>query len=141
VANPTFALFDASTREACLLRRGRTNTPLQALALLNDVTYVDAARALGEAAWYEAGPSPDAVIATMFRRVTARSPDSSERERLRASWSVYRGDFIEHPDAARTLLQIGVVAERFDETALAERAASAAVASVLLNLDEVVTKE
>ncbi|MDZ4687958.1 MAG: DUF1553 domain-containing protein [Planctomycetaceae bacterium] len=142
VANPTLTLFDASTREACSMRRGRTNTPLQALALLNDVTYVDAARALGEAAWREAGPAPEAAIAAMFRRVTARHPQPSERHRLQASWSVYRQNFVEHPETARALLRVGVTAaEPLDETALAERAACAAVASVLLNLDEVVTKE
>ncbi|HUQ72455.1 MAG TPA: DUF1553 domain-containing protein, partial [Planctomycetaceae bacterium] len=141
VANPTLTLFDASTREACSLRRGRTNTPLQALALLNDVTYVDAARALGEAAWRET-PSPEAAISKMFRRVTSRSPQPAERDRLLASWTVYRQGFVEQPDTARALLRVGVTAaERLDETALAERAACAAVASVLLNLDEVVTKE
>lgn len=142
VANPAFAVFDAPTREACTLRRARTNTPLQALTLLNDVTYVAAARALGEAAWESAGPQPDAVLTELFERVLFRAPEDAERQRLLSSWSLYRRQFADQPATARALLQVGLPkASALSESALAERAATALTASVLLNLDAVVTKE
>jgi hypothetical protein len=142
VANPTFAVFDASTREACLLRRARTNTPLQALTLLNDVTYVAAARALGETAWEAAGTTPESAIAHLAERVLHRQLNADEQQRLRASWHIYRAEFTTKPASARAWLQAGQPKETvLDETALAERAATAAIASVLLNLDEVVTRD
>jgi hypothetical protein len=142
VANPTFAVFDASTREACLLRRARTNTPLQALTLLNDVTYVAAARALGDTAWEAARPDANAVLADLAERVLRRQLNAGEEQRLRTSWHIYRVEFNAQPASARAWLLAGHSKDTvLEESAIAERAATAAIASVLLNLDEVVTKD
>src|SRR5262245_30871785 len=80
---PTLATFDAPDRETCTVRRARTNTPLQALVLLNDPTYVEASRKLAERIMTEAGPSPDERIALGFRLVTARQPTPRELTILR----------------------------------------------------------
>jgi hypothetical protein len=77
-APPTMLLFDAPNREACSVKRSRTNTPLQALALLNEITYVEAARKLGEKMIREGGNTPEDKLTTGFRIVTGRHPDSSE---------------------------------------------------------------
>jgi hypothetical protein len=142
VANPTMALFDASTREACTVRRSRTNTPLQALTLLNDETFVAAARALGEATWQTGGREPRTVVNAMFHQVTGRALQADESERLLSSWTAYRAEFVAQPDRARAWLRVGLPDDAVvDEAQLADRAACVAIATVLLNLDEVVTKE
>jgi hypothetical protein len=80
---PSMQLFDAPTRETCTVTRARTNTPLQALATLNDVQFVEAARALGERMLREAGPSIDERASYGFRCATARLPDERELAVLR----------------------------------------------------------
>src|SRR5437868_11735441 len=76
VPHPALATFDAPSREVCQVKRARTNTPLQALELLNDVTYVEAARRLGQLMLAEGGSSPEERIAFAFRRATARRPSA-----------------------------------------------------------------
>src|SRR5205823_4958053 len=78
IAPPSMLAFDAATRESCTVRESRTNTPLQALTLLNDVTYVEAARALAERVMAEGGPTPEGRIALAFRLATARRPGAGE---------------------------------------------------------------
>ncbi|MFO0908594.1 MAG: DUF1553 domain-containing protein [Isosphaeraceae bacterium] len=80
---PALATFDAPDRETCTVRRARTNTPLQALVLLNDPTYVEAARKLAERVMTEAGPEIDARIERAFRLCTARRPSARELGVLR----------------------------------------------------------
>jgi hypothetical protein len=132
-------LFDAPNRETCTVRRSRTNTPLQALGLMNDPQYVEAARALAERALREAGPTPEARIERSFLLATARPPSPREQAALRklyeAQLALYRAD----PDAAGALIAVG---DSTPDPALdpAELAAWSTVASVLLNLDETVTK-
>jgi hypothetical protein len=148
VANPTMTLFDAPTRESCTLRRSRTSTPLQALTLWNDITFVEAARVLAERSLQEADgtllySAPTKTIRSMFRRVTGRWPDTEELHQLAASWTTYKARFQQDVKAAESLLQVG---DSFSLTAKgdkdnAELAAYVAIASVLFNLDEAVTKE
>ena len=76
---PTLAAFDAPDREVCTVRRGRTNTPLQALVLLNDPTYVEAARKLAERVMAEAGPASGERISLAFRLCAARPPTDREK--------------------------------------------------------------
>jgi hypothetical protein len=140
VSNPTMVLFDASTRESCLVRRGRTNTPLQALTLWNDITFVEAARALADRAQAESKGAVDAAIRSMFRSVTARQPSGDELSRLRESWDVYREQFRRDEKAVKALLTAGSIAPSGQPSDCAA-AAFAMIASVLLNLDEAVTKE
>jgi len=136
---PTLATFDAPDRETCTVRRARTNTPLQALILLNDPTYVEASRKLAERMLTEAGKSPDERIAFAFRLATARQPSAGElavvRKILDRQLAVYGKD----RDAAMKLLSVGE-SPRNEKLDVAELAAWTTVASVILNLDETVTK-
>jgi hypothetical protein len=136
----SLATFDAPDREKCTARRALTNTPLQALALLNDPTYVEAARRLAERVLREPVPDDGKRIALAFRLATARAPARSEtgvlRDLLRAQRQVYSVD----RQAARKLVAVGESKhdDRFD---VAELAAWTTVASTILNLDETITKQ
>jgi hypothetical protein len=137
---PTMSLFDAPAREACAVRRARTNTPLQALALMNDEQFVEAARVLGERAWREAGPAPAAVASRAFRLATSREPDAYELGVLLEQYEAQRAVFAADAEAATALLAVGEAMAPPDAAPPAERAAWAAVASLILNLDETVSK-
>jgi mono/diheme cytochrome c family protein len=136
---PTLVTFDAPDRETCTVRRARTNTPLQALVLLNDPTYVEAARKLAERILTEAGPDPADRIALAFRLATARRPRAAERAVLQnlhdQQLATYRND----PKAALKLLSVGE-SQRNQALDPAELAAWSMVASTILNLDETVNK-
>ena len=129
-APPTMLLFDAPNREVCTVRRSRTNTPLQALALLNEFTYVEAARALAARMKAEGGADP---LTHGFRLVTARRPSAAEKAVLAEGYAADLARFRADPDAAKRLLAANA--------ADAELAALTLTANVLLNLDEVVTRE
>jgi hypothetical protein len=133
-------LFDAPTREACVLRRGRTNTPLQALTLLNDVTFVEAARTLAERAILEAGPTSEDRIAHLFQLATGRAPRPPELSLLVRSCQLHRDTYTNDRDAALALIGAGESKSHPDVDPVA-LAVYTAVAGVVLNLDEVVTKE
>jgi hypothetical protein len=137
---PFMVNFDAAGREACTVRETRTNTPLQALDLMNDVTYVEAARALAERMMREGGANPEERIAFAFRLATARHPRPEERRILLDSFRHYLDRFQTNPDGATKVLSEGDHArdQRLD---LSHLAAYTSVASVILNLDETVTKE
>jgi hypothetical protein len=136
---PTLVTFDAPDRETCTVRRARTNTPLQALILLNDPTYVEASRKLAERMMTEAGAEPAERIAFAFRLATARQPNQVEADVLSRIFeeqlAVYRGN----GEMALKLLDVGE-SPRNEQLDPAELAAWTTVASVILNLDEVVTK-
>ncbi|MEQ1861938.1 MAG: PSD1 and planctomycete cytochrome C domain-containing protein [Chthoniobacteraceae bacterium] len=140
VPNPAMLTFDAPFRETCTVRRPRTNTPLQALNLMNDPTYVEAARFLAQRMMREGGESPESRIARGFQLVLARAPKSAELAVLTAAYVRALGEF--RSDAAGTsgLLKVG---EATTDTRLdaAQLAALTTVASTILNLDETVTKE
>jgi hypothetical protein len=140
VAPPAMMTFDAGGRETCVVRESRTNTPLQALNLLNDVTYVEAARKLGERVLREAGPSAEDRIAHGFLIVTSRRPRPEELSILLDGWHEHRRHFTARSEAARKLARTG--ASRTEETLdTVEVAAYTTVLGLLFNLDEVVTKE
>ncbi|MBI2690169.1 MAG: DUF1553 domain-containing protein [Acidobacteria bacterium] len=139
VPHPTMTVFDAPDREFCIVRRSTTNTPLQALTLLNDPTFVEAARKLAERAVREGGASPEARLAFAFRVATGRPPDAAESRTLLDTFAQMRTRYLADEGAAQTLLAVGaspVVAS----IAPAELAAYAAVVNVILNMDEVITK-
>ncbi|MEK0448544.1 MAG: hypothetical protein RL088_812 [Verrucomicrobiota bacterium] len=140
VPNPAMLLFDAPFRETCTLRRPRTNTPLQALNLLNDPTYVEAARFLAQRMLREGGDYSESRLEFGFRLVTARSPRPAEMEILRASLERTLRDFRSDPAGAAMLLKVG---EAATDAALdvVELASYTALASTLLNLDETVMRE
>jgi hypothetical protein len=140
VPPPALAIFDAAGREMCTVRLGRTNTPLQALNLLNDVVYVEAARKLGERMMKEGGSTPSDRLAYGFRLATARKPDAREQASLDRAFGRYVARFKADPESAQALLKFG---ESPADASLdpVELAAYATMGNVLLNLDETVTKE
>jgi hypothetical protein len=135
VAPPMMANFDAAGREACVVRESRTNTPLQALNLMNDVTFLEAARFIGQRMLLEGG---DDRLGFGFRLVTGRAPDSREREVLNNAVSYHLDYFATH--SADAYLKQGD-SPRDPSLKPAEHAAYTAIASLLLNLDEAVTKQ
>jgi hypothetical protein len=135
---PTLTTFDAPDRETCTVRRARTNTPLQALVLMNDPTYVEAARKLGERLMTEA-VSVEERITLAFRLVTARRPKAEELGVLRSIFAAQLATFRQDQKSALRLLSVGE-AKRNEKLDVTELAAWTAVASVILNLDETVTK-
>jgi hypothetical protein len=136
---PTLATFDAPDRETCTVRRARTNTPLQALVLWNDPTYVEAARHLAERMMIEAPPADDERIAFAFRLATARRPTGEELAVLTRVFRDQLAAYRQNGDAALQVLSVGE-SPRNSALDTATLAAWTMVASVILNLDETVTK-
>ncbi|HZY90308.1 MAG TPA: DUF1553 domain-containing protein, partial [Gemmataceae bacterium] len=140
VAPPSLVTFDAAGREACTVRRARTNTPLQALTLMNDVTYVEAARVLAQRVMREGGPTAEGRLALAFWLAAARRPRPAELRVLVGNFEGHLAHYRRDPEAARKLLSAGE-APRDERLSLCELAAYTATANLILNLDEVVTKE
>ena len=140
VPNPAMLLFDAPFRETCTLRRPRTNTPLQALNLLNDPTYIEAARLLAQLMILEGGASIESRLTHGFRLVMARLPSPPEMTILKVSLERALREFQADPSGARAMLKVGE-ASTDAKLAVAELASYTTLASILLNLDETVTKE
>jgi hypothetical protein len=139
-APPTMLLFDSPSRETCTVKRARTNTPLQALALLNEVTYVEAARHLAQRMILEGGATPEKRIAWAFQHITCRAPSADELKVLTTGLTRHQQHYQTTPDAAAKLIQTG---ESKPNTTIppTELAAYTVTANVLLNLDELVNKE
>jgi hypothetical protein len=140
VPHPAMATFDAPSREICQVRRARTNTPLQALELLNDVTYVEAAAQLARLTLTMGGKSPEDRIIFAFRRATARRPSPAELKVILRGLERYLQSFRSDPQSAAQWIRDGELAVHsgFEPT---ELAAYSAAASVILNLDETITLE
>ncbi len=134
------ATFDAPDREKCMSRRPVTNTPLQALILMNDPTYVEAARKLAERMIREAGSDPARRIQWAYRRVLARSPEPKETALLVEAAAHQTAIYANSADKARQLLSSGE-SPRDAGIAAGELAAWTNVATMILNLDEAITKE
>ncbi len=136
---PQMSTFDAPSREACTVRRERTNTPLQALVLLNETQYVEAARALAGRAIREGGKTAEEQIVYLFRLATARRPDAKELAELSAALKDLRAEYAAKPAEAARLIAIG---ETKPDARIppAELAAWTMLASTVLNLDEVLNK-
>ncbi|REK37996.1 MAG: DUF1553 domain-containing protein [Planctomycetota bacterium] len=136
---PALNTFDAPEREVCTVRRERTNTPLQALVLLNDPTFLEASRHFAERILAAGGSSDADRITYAFRRALARPPTEAERDVIAAELAERRAAYDRDPAAARQILSIGESKrnETLDDT---EHAAWTSVARLLLNLDETITK-
>ena len=137
---PSLVTFDAPSREACTVRRSRTNTPLQALVLLNDKQYVEAARKLAERMLTEAGASAAERASFAFRVATSRKPAPDELAVLIRVYESELAEFQSDADAAVKLLSYGA-SKRNETLDVKELAAWTMVANLVLNLDEAVTKE
>ncbi len=140
VPHPGMLLFDAPFRETCALRRSRSNTPLQALNLMNDPTYVEAARFLAQRMIKEGGTTIESRLTHGFRLLLARKPSPQELQVLTASIEQSIQDFTKDAEAAKQLLAFGE-AKSDDKLPPAELAAFTTVASTLINLDETIMKE
>jgi len=132
---PSFVNFDAPDRAACVISRSRTNTPLQALTLLNDPAYVEMARALVDRLLRDR-PRPDVVerLRHAFRLCVAREPNSSELRHLVATFHAQRDRFAADRKAADEVAGAQVTVDS------AEWAAWFQMTSILLNLDETITR-
>jgi len=139
VPPPALAIFDASGREICTVRTSRTNTPLQALNLLNDVTYVEAARVMAARVVKEGGATPRERLAYAFKLATARTPTAREADRLSSSFATYLARFQRDKDSAQKLTGVGESPAATGDSG--ELAAYTVICNVILNLDETVTKE
>jgi hypothetical protein len=133
-------IFDAAGRETCTVGESRTNTPLQALDLMNDVGYLEAARVLAERMMTDGGSAPAERIAFGFRLATARPPSPEESGILLDSFRHFRDRYQTDRESAVKLLNEGEH-PRNEGLDASELAAYTAVSSLILNLDEVVTKQ
>lgn len=136
---PSLATLDAPDRETCVVRRSRTNTPLQALVLMNDPTYVEAARKFAERLMIEGGKSTDEKLNLGFRMVTGRAIQDRELAVLKKVLERQKGRFQNDEQAALKLLSVGE-APRDAKLPVVELAAWTMVANSLLNLDESLTR-
>ncbi|MEZ6123219.1 MAG: PSD1 and planctomycete cytochrome C domain-containing protein [Planctomycetaceae bacterium] len=135
--HPAMRSFDAPTREECTVDRPRSNNSLQALVLLNDPSYVEAARALAARVLVEGGSDDRRRIEFLLTTCLSRSPRPEEFSVLTELVNSQRQQFAQTPDAARQFLEIGQSRQTGDP---AELAAWTAVARVILNLHETITR-
>jgi hypothetical protein len=134
---PMMTNFDASGREACVVRETRTNTPLQALNLMNDVTFNEAARFIGKRMMKEGGSDPSSRLRYGFRLILSRAPSAEELKVLESSLNYHRDYFNSDLKKADALIKVG---DSPADPSLSpqELASYASVASLMLNLDEAV---
>ena len=140
IAPPLMANFDGATRDTCSVRETRTNTPLQALNLMNDPTFLEAARFLALRSIREGGGLPTSRLTHAFRLVLTRDPRPGElrvlTDNLRSNLAAFRAD----PESAQRFLRVGE--KPVDPVVdLPGLAAYTVVASLILNLDESLTRE
>ena len=131
--------LDAAGREACIVRESRTNTPLQALTLMNDVTFVEAARGFAERMIKEGGQSLEERLRWGFRLCLSRPPSDYELAVLATGVKVNLEKYRNDPKSSLELIRTGEssIDTRLD---LSELAAFTVAASLMLNLDESITK-
>ncbi|HEY7329740.1 MAG TPA: PSD1 and planctomycete cytochrome C domain-containing protein [Gemmataceae bacterium] len=136
---PQMNTFDAPSRESCVVRRERTNTPLQALLLMNEPQFIEAARTLAQRTMKVGGTTTEARLVYMFRLTTARRPDGKEVDELLAAYKDHLAMYTHDPAKANQLISVD---ESRPDANLnpSELAAWTMIANLLLNLDEVINK-
>ena len=136
---PNMVIFDAPTREKCTVRRGKTNTPLQALVLMNDPQFVEAARIFAERILKHESKDVDQKIEFAFMEALSRKPGSDELELLSRLLERELAQFKKHPEKAKQLLQVGEknADPKLDPPSLA---AWTIITNLIFNLDEFVTR-
>lgn len=137
VPNPTMSMFDASERASCMSRRQKTNTPLQALVMMNDPGFLEAAKVMGESMSLESDINKAITLA--YRKLTGKSPSSKELSLLRSLQKVELDKFTAKPDRAIGWLSSGIytIQHASDKAVVA---ANAVVASTIMNSDACITK-
>jgi hypothetical protein len=137
---PTMMAFNAANREICSVREDRTNTPLQALTLMNNKTFLEASRFIAERMLRDGGDNIESKIQFLSEHVLCRPATVAESARLTADYHAYLKDFTASREATASLLRIGE--KPHDKSLNAPAlAASTMLASTLLNLDETITLE
>ncbi|MEX1040914.1 MAG: DUF1553 domain-containing protein, partial [Pirellulaceae bacterium] len=136
---PAMTIFDAPSRETCVLRRSRTNTPLQALVTLNDPQFVEAARALAQRITQDGGQSLESQITYAYRLATGVTPRPTAVAALKSAYEEELAVFQAEPDRAKQLLAIGE-SPRDETIDAAHHAALTVVCSMILNLDALITR-
>ena len=137
---PNMVAFDAPTREKCVMQRPRTNTPMQALVTMNDVQFVEAARVLAQRVLQQGGADFDSQLDYAFLLTTSRPADDLRKRVFRDLYDSQLKEFTADKKRAEELLKFGE-AKRDESVDPARHAAWTTVASAILNLDEVLTKE
>jgi len=137
IPNPTQAIFDAPTRSNCTVRRQRTSTPLQALVLMNDQIFLEAAKVMGEEITRSGGNS--LVVTAVFRKLTGRSPQADELALLSQQQRVELAKFNADASKQKGLLAVGNY-ELPEDLNAAELAANTVVASTIINMDATLIK-
>lgn len=140
LAPPSMAVLDAADREWCSVKPKRTNTPLQALTLLNETAFFEAARKLGERVVSSGVGTDEEKVRYAFRTVLARDPSQEELKILTNAYQSYRGEYEAAPEEAAAIHTVGEakVAKDCDRI---ELAAATALANVILNLEETSVRE
>ena len=134
---PRQLIFDSGGREACSVAVRRTNTPLQALVLMNDVTFIEAARNLAEGV-FKAETNTNNRLSTTYRKATSLSPTEKQLAVMRENFDYFSKHFTENPEAASTFLNAGT-SPRDESIPVAEHAAWTALAHLALNLDTTIS--
>ncbi|WDE96663.1 PSD1 and planctomycete cytochrome C domain-containing protein [Lentisphaera profundi] len=137
--HPSSVLFDATDRTTCAARRAQTNTPLQALVLLNDVQHVESARILAERMMVEGGESLADKLSFAWRLATARQPSKTELAVLSKEYELRVKEFTAQKEEAKKLVSAGDYKQNVKLNNV-EQAAYMIVAQMILNLDETITR-
>ncbi|HAV61933.1 MAG TPA: hypothetical protein DCY13_06170, partial [Verrucomicrobiales bacterium] len=137
--HPSMLAFDAPTREECAADRSRSNIPQQALVLLNDPTYVEAARVFAERIVAESGSDTDERIRWAWQQALQRRPDAKELATLRELAKKHAAEYAADRESAEALLKVGLKPAPAGSDA-AELATWTSVARVILNLHETITR-
>lgn len=135
---PTMMAFNAAEREVCTVRKDLTTTPLQALTMMNNITFVEAARFIAERMVEEGGKRPAQKLAHGFKLILGRAPKAAEQRALIRNYRAYREEFKAEPKTATALLATGLKS-RNSKLPAPEIAAWTMVANTILNLDEAIT--
>jgi hypothetical protein len=130
-------IFDASNRDECQTSRYRTNTPLQALVMLNDPTMIEASKALADRL-LQTGTNPSQVITSAFQRIICRTPDAKEKEVLVSYWEQAVAELRKNPENARKIISVGNYQAVTKDTILL--AAAMQAIQVMYNMQEAITK-
>ena len=140
VPPPSLMIFDSAGREVCTVTSVRTNTPLQALNRMNDAAYLETSRALVQRVMREVGPGHDQRLARLFRLATSRHPKPEEAQVLASGFHYHLDRYRTDTNAAVELLG-AEDADLLDASRRPELAAYTMMASLVLNLDEAITRE
>ena len=138
--HPSLVTFDGPNREWCTVQRPITNTPLQAMLLMNDPIYVEAARVMAHRVMKEGGSGAEERLRYAFKLCVARGPSEREMRVLSSSLEKHLETYRKDKEAAEKLVSVGE-SEKAKDVDIAEHAAWTALMNTLLNLDETLTKE